>query len=117
MGEWLERARFDLSSMHNQTKHRSNGEFVLAARRLSVADQSLSGASLLFVGSFQNCSRFANMRFQVNDGAGVIFDFEMTNFGPNTGFVRIKQMGSGNDKARLKLGRGWSCVRFLQSIL
>lgn len=38
-------------------------------------------------------SRFSNMRFQVKDGAAVVFDFERTTFGPNTGYVSLVAVG------------------------
>ena len=33
--------------------------------------------------------RFVNLKFTVMDGAGLIFDFDMTEFGPNFGYVRF----------------------------
>lgn len=32
--------------------------------------------------------RFSNLRFTVADDAGLIFDFDLTEFGPNAGYVR-----------------------------
>lgn len=37
---------------------------------------------------FFHGERFTNLRFTVKDGAGLIFDFAKTEFGPNLGYVR-----------------------------
>ena len=34
-------------------------------------------------------ARFTNLKFTIMDGAGLIFDYAMTEFGPNLGYVRI----------------------------
>ena len=50
-----------------------------------LARSSLAPPPLPWCISFP--ARFTNMRFTVNDGAGLIFDYAMTEFGPNLGFV------------------------------